>query len=301
MSNIKFFVMDVDGTLTDGKIYMGSNGEIAKAFDIKDGCGILLILPKINITPVIITARKSRIVENRCRELNITELYQGSKDKLKTLKEFLNKYDSDMSSVAYAGDDLPDIPCMEAVKKAGGVVLCPINAIPEIKNIADYVSSCRAGDGAIRDCINYLSQDYNEVSLKMKIENVIAMIMDGEYEDRPSGVLADGTPYTIQEYNTKEESECILESHRNHIDVQYMIEGKERFKLYASKTIRSNKYYDDIKGINRWEEDLMSSCMILLPGSYIVIMNNILHKGCIKVANKDYVKKMVCKICICNQ
>ena len=76
---IKFLVMDVDGTLTDGKIYMGSNGEVMKAFNIKDGCGIAMVLPKYGITPVIITARESKILENRCKELNITELHQGSK------------------------------------------------------------------------------------------------------------------------------------------------------------------------------------------------------------------------------
>ena len=66
---IKFLIMDVDGTLTDGKIYMGQDGEMAKAFDIKDGAGIALVLPKNNIIPVIITARESKILANRCEEL----------------------------------------------------------------------------------------------------------------------------------------------------------------------------------------------------------------------------------------
>ncbi len=154
MGKIKYLVMDVDGTLTDGKIYMGENGEIAKAFNIKDGCGILLILPKYEITPIIITARSSKIVENRCKEIGITELYQGVKDKLKMLREVVG---DDFSSVAYAGDDLPDIPCMEAVKKSGGLVLCPSDAISEVFCLADYISSFKAGEGAIRDCINYLT------------------------------------------------------------------------------------------------------------------------------------------------
>ena len=64
----------------------------------------------------------------------------------------------DFASVAYAGDDLPDIQCMEKVKKAGGVVMCPADAIPEIKEIADYVSAYKAGDGAIRDCISFLTR-----------------------------------------------------------------------------------------------------------------------------------------------
>ena len=74
---VKYFVMDVDGTLTDGKIYMGAEGEILKAFDIKDGCGIHNILIPAGVVPVIITGRSSRILENRCRELGITEVHQG--------------------------------------------------------------------------------------------------------------------------------------------------------------------------------------------------------------------------------
>lgn len=168
---IKFLVMDVDGTLTDGKIYMGSDGEAMKAFNIKDGCGIALLLPKYNITPVIITARESKILENRCKELNITELHQGSKDKLQTLKDILKTRSegtdeidvtdgtdsmNGMNTVAYIGDDLPDLAVMNAVKGAGGIVLCPSDAIQQIKDIADYISAYKAGEGAVRDCIDYI-------------------------------------------------------------------------------------------------------------------------------------------------
>ena len=154
---MKFLVMDVDGTLTDGKIYMGSNGEAMKAFNIKDGYGIAVILPQNNIIPIIITARQSKILENRCQELHITEFYQGSKDKPQTLTAILAHYNADLSSVAYIGDDLTDLSAMKAVKVAGGTVLCPADAIFQIRAIADYVSPIKAGDGAVRDCIdNYL-------------------------------------------------------------------------------------------------------------------------------------------------
>ena len=74
---VKYLVMDVDGTLTDGKIYMGNDGEAMKAFSIKDGCGIHDILIPAGSTPVTITGRNSRIVENRCGEFEIKEIYQG--------------------------------------------------------------------------------------------------------------------------------------------------------------------------------------------------------------------------------
>ena len=102
MKNIKFLVMDVDGTLTDGKIYMGSTGELIKAFDIKDGCGIHDIAIPTGIIPMIITGRTSKILEKRCRELEITEVHQGVSNKIEKLCELVN----DLSLVAYIGDDI---------------------------------------------------------------------------------------------------------------------------------------------------------------------------------------------------
>ena len=89
---IKMLVMDVDGTLTDGRIYMGADGEVMKAFDVRDGYGIKHILPKHDIIPVIITGRRSAIVERRCAELDITELYQGVADKLEKLKTLASSH-----------------------------------------------------------------------------------------------------------------------------------------------------------------------------------------------------------------
>ena len=82
MKNIKYLVMDVDGTLTDGKIYMGNDGEVMKAFDIKDGYGIHDLLPPSGIVPVIITGRGSEILLNRCEELGITKVFQNVHNKL---------------------------------------------------------------------------------------------------------------------------------------------------------------------------------------------------------------------------
>lgn len=162
MQKIKFLVMDVDGTLTDGKIYMGSGGELFKAFNVKDGYGITSILPSMNILPIIITGRNSTIVENRCKELGISEVYQNSKDKLCTLCDALKKYNSEMDCVAYIGDDIPDYACMQEVKKAGGLVMCPLDATSEITTISDYVSEKLAGDGAVRDCIEYLYRNESD-------------------------------------------------------------------------------------------------------------------------------------------
>lgn len=149
---IKHLVMDVDGTLTDGKIYMSPTGEAMKAYNIKDGYGIHEVIAEHNIIPVIITGRKSEIVENRAKELGITEVHQGQYDKLSKLKEII----PDLSTVAYIGDDANDLPCIRAVKEAGGIIGSPANAIDDVKNMADYVAPHNGGDGAVRDFIDWI-------------------------------------------------------------------------------------------------------------------------------------------------
>ena len=152
---IKFLVMDVDGTLTDGKIYISPYGEAMKAFNIKDGCGIHDILMPAGITPVIITGRTSDIVLNRCKELGITEVYQGVRDKIGKLKEITD----DLKAVAYIGDDINDLSCMKPIKDAGGIVGCPADAVNSVQDMADYVAPHNGGDGAVRDFIEWLMDE----------------------------------------------------------------------------------------------------------------------------------------------
>ena len=153
MKKIKYLVMDVDGTLTDGKIYMSATGEAMKAFNIKDGCGIHDILIPSNIIPIIITGRESKIVLNRCEEIGISNVYQGISDKISKLREIVK---NELSLVAYIGDDINDLSCMKEVKKAGGLVGCPADAVLEVVSIADYVAKHNGGDGAVRDFIEWL-------------------------------------------------------------------------------------------------------------------------------------------------
>ena len=133
--SIKIFVMDVDGTLTNGKIYMGNDGEIFKAFNVKDGYGIHDILVPTGILPIIITGRTSRIVKKRCEELGIDELYQGIYDKKSCLEEVLQKYRCSFEQVAYIGDDINDIPCMRIIKENHGSIGCPADAVESVKKM----------------------------------------------------------------------------------------------------------------------------------------------------------------------
>lgn len=156
MNKIKYLVMDVDGTLTDGKIYMGNDGEVMKAFNIKDGCGIHDILIPAGITPVIITGRSSRIVENRCGELGIKKIHQGVSNKIEKLLTITGN----LSSVAYIGDDINDLSCMLPVKEAGGIIGCPNDAVKKVRELADFVADHNGGDGAVRDFIEWLVDSF---------------------------------------------------------------------------------------------------------------------------------------------
>lgn len=149
---IKLLVMDVDGTLTDGKINMGPEGELFKSFHIRDGYAINEMLPGHGIVPAIITGRTSKIVENRAKELHITELYQGRHDKLDTLKELMWKYDCQKENVAYIGDDILDIICM----KECGLVGCPADACQQVKELSDYICTCKGGEGAVREFVEFI-------------------------------------------------------------------------------------------------------------------------------------------------
>lgn len=146
--------MDVDGTLTDGKIYVSAEGEIFKAFDIKDGCGIHDILPMFNIIPVVITGRVSKILEKRCEELGITEVFQGVANKIGKLHEVIG--DNQLDCVAYIGDDINDIECMKSIKFENGIVGCPADAVSTVREISDYVTKRKGGNGAVREFIEWL-------------------------------------------------------------------------------------------------------------------------------------------------
>ena len=149
---IKLLVMDVDGTLTDGKINMGCKGEVFQSFNIKDGYAINEMLPAAGIVSAIITGRTSDIVANRAAELHIDEVHQGKHDKLDTLHNLMQKYGCTRENVAYIGDDILDIVCMREC----GLVGCPADSCRQVLNIADFVAPHRGGDGAVRDFIEFI-------------------------------------------------------------------------------------------------------------------------------------------------
>lgn len=149
---IKMLVIDVDGTLTDGRIYVSAQGEVMKAFDVKDGYAIKHILPRVGIIPVIITGRKSDIVKCRAKELDIIELHQGISDKIAVLKKVAEKYDVLLQEIAYIGDDVNDVSCIECC----GLTACPRDAVDEVKKKVKYICKNNGGNSAVREFISVI-------------------------------------------------------------------------------------------------------------------------------------------------
>jgi len=149
---IKLLVLDLDGVLTDGKIYYGNYGDELKAFDVKDGFGIIL-LKRAKIETVIITAKKSKVAKLRARDIGIKLVYENS-SKLKVFGKLLRKFGVAKEEVCYIGDDLIDIP---ALKSSGLSVAVP-QAVYEVKSIAAYTTKANAGSGAVREVCDLILQ-----------------------------------------------------------------------------------------------------------------------------------------------
>lgn len=157
---IKMLITDIDGTLTDGRIFISPRGEEFKAFDVKDGYAISHMLAKANIIPVIITGRQSEITQKRAEELHITEIHQGVSNKAEMLKSIIEKYDITLSETAYIGDDINDNEAMSLC----GISACPCDAVDEIIENADYICQKRGGRGAVREFIEYLIKQNAEIN-----------------------------------------------------------------------------------------------------------------------------------------
>jgi len=150
-ADIRLLALDVDGVLTDGRIYYGNSGEELKAFNIKDGLGIKL-LQGAGVTVAIITGRSSDIVQRRASELGISEIIQGREDKITALQQLARKLDIDLRECAYMGDDLPDLAAM----RAAGIGMTVADAAATVANHADWQSRSAGGHGAVREACEYL-------------------------------------------------------------------------------------------------------------------------------------------------
>jgi len=148
LKNLKMIAMDVDGVLTDGKIFFDQNGEEIKSFNALDGLGIVLAR-KSGLKIAFISARESKALELRAKQLGVDALYQNRLEKLEAFEDLLKRFHYKASEIAYIGDDLVDIAIL---KKAGFPVTVP-NAAPEVRPYAAYITKRPGGSGAVREVI----------------------------------------------------------------------------------------------------------------------------------------------------
>ncbi len=160
---IKLLVMDVDGVLTDGRLYFGNSGEEMKAFSILDGLGIKL-LRDAGIRPAIITGRSSKLLERRAGELKIDLIYQGREDKGIALEELRQDLQLDYDAIAYVGDDLPDL----AAIRAAGLGITVANGHHFVTRHADWQTDAAGGNGAVREICELILKAQNKLTTALE-------------------------------------------------------------------------------------------------------------------------------------
>ncbi|MEA3354400.1 MAG: HAD hydrolase family protein [Campylobacterota bacterium] len=154
---IELIVLDVDGTLTDGKIIYTSKGDEIKHFDVKDGLAISSWTKKFGKKAAIITGRKSELVRKRANELGITHLYQGVDNKDEVLEDILKKENLIWDQVASIGDDLNDYKMLSKT----GLSFAVNDAVEDIKSMVDVVTDKKGGYGAVREMVEYILKHDN--------------------------------------------------------------------------------------------------------------------------------------------
>jgi 3-deoxy-D-manno-octulosonate 8-phosphate phosphatase (KDO 8-P phosphatase) len=148
---IRLLVLDVDGVLTDGRLYFGARGEALKVFHVRDGLG-LVQLRRAGIAVVVISGRRSSMVATRCRELGVRHVYQGVRDKLTVLKRLSARLKVPLAACACVGDDLPDLPLLRAVAMSFAVA----DAHVSVRRAARFVTALPGGAGAVREVCDRL-------------------------------------------------------------------------------------------------------------------------------------------------
>ncbi|NCO42918.1 MAG: HAD hydrolase family protein [Armatimonadetes bacterium] len=151
LAAIRLLATDVDGTLTDGGVYLGEGGEVVKRYDCHDGYGIALARQN-GLRVAFVTGRDSPVVARRAAELKVTDLYLGCHDKLAALRQLAAKHELDLEQIAFVGDDLPDAAVFAHV----GAGIAVANATAETKSRADVVTRRRGGEGALREVVELL-------------------------------------------------------------------------------------------------------------------------------------------------
>lgn len=164
LREIKIFVFDVDGVLTDGTLYVFDNGEQVRRMSIKDGYALQLAVKK-GYRIIIVSGSYSDAVISRLNKLGITEVFMKVTDKKEKIEALLKQYEADWKSVLFMGDDIPDY----AVMRSAGFACAPADAAPEIKQAAHYISPLTGGAGCVREMIEKVMKLHGQWELDTHI------------------------------------------------------------------------------------------------------------------------------------
>lgn len=151
VKQVKVLVLDVDGTLTDGGMYYGPDGEALKKFNTRDAHGLQL-LRENGISVCVISAEKSPAVQARMKKLRIDEYYPGVENKFSLLTELAKRWDISLRNIAYIGDDLSDLECLENV----GLAFCPADSVSDALQRVHYTCDHSGGNGAVREACDFI-------------------------------------------------------------------------------------------------------------------------------------------------
>ncbi len=143
---VKVLLLDVDGVLTDGKIIYDSRGRDSKFFNVRDGLGVYM-LKKVGIPTVLITAKGSKAIHPRARDMKVDVVYENISPKTVVLDKILKKYRVSVEELCFVGDDLVDLCLLKRV----GFAVAVFNACPEIKRVSHYITLREGGHGAVRE------------------------------------------------------------------------------------------------------------------------------------------------------
>jgi|SRR5690348_15905968 len=162
--NIKTFVFDIDGVLTDGKLLIMQEGVMLREMNVRDGYTLQLAIKK-GYEIIVISGSFSAEVQIRLERLGITKIFMRIENKLQTLKELIVTFHLNKEEILYMGDDIPDYEVMQYC----GLAACPADAVPEIKSISKYISPLKGGQGCVRDVIEKVLKLQNHWSVDTSI------------------------------------------------------------------------------------------------------------------------------------
>jgi len=152
LKKIRLVVLDVDGTLTDGRLYYGVEGEALKAFDVRDGHGLRLLQMFGGVKLAVLTGRRADLVMQRCRELSIEQVVGQSRDKGRAIEEIAQNVQISLAETAFMGDDVNDLPALRKV----ALSCAPADAADEVLREVSWISKRDAGRGAVRELCEIL-------------------------------------------------------------------------------------------------------------------------------------------------